>query len=399
MYTVCLPDQPPATFMISGARCDRPVPRARLALRRVDASVPSLEHILKELPVPLLMIDPRTTTMLAVNRAAERLSGCVATDLLGNPLETLVTGLDANAKLHRPGGRSVPVQIIRSCNDQTATGPTAVALLDQRPYSDGHRREAAMRTTLTRQMEELELLRKQLDEVSGVRTQFLSAAAHELKTPLTVVQSYLEILLSDMTQGLGQDQLSFLRIAYDSVLRLRHLVVDLVDLAALESGRLQLDICRIDVGQLLAATTDEMKPLADRAGLQLERGGAAPLPSIRGDRDRVQQVLRNLVDNAIKNTPAGGRIAVDVHADQDTVVLTVEDSGVGIPGDELASIFDEFVQVRRGPDDRPRGTGLGLAICRRIVRALGGRITVDSSEGRGSVFAVHLPMWPQEDHE
>ena len=126
------------------------------------------------------------------------------------------------------------------------------------------------------------------------------------------------------------------------------------------------------------------------------------LKVFKSDLTRIRQVLFNLLSNAAKFTENGTitlatkRVA---SPEGDKIVFTVEDSGVGIPSDELASIFDEFVQVRRGLEHRPHGTGLGLAICRRIVRALGGRITVDSTEGRGTVFAVHLPMWPEEDHE
>jgi two-component system phosphate regulon sensor histidine kinase PhoR len=108
-------------------------------------------------------------------------------------------------------------------------------------------------------------------------------------------------------------------------------------------------------------------------------------------------VLRNLVDNAIKYTPVGGRVEMGGQAEQDSVLLRVKDTGIGIPEDQLPSIFDEFVQAHRNSANRRHGSGLGLTICRRIVRALGGRISVESTEGRGTAFAVHLPQWPQEE--
>jgi signal transduction histidine kinase len=253
-----------------------------------------------------------------------------------------------------------------------------------------------MRATIRRQQEEILALRRQLEQAASSRATFLSASAHELKTPLSVIQSYLETLLYDLSQGMSAEQLSFLRITFEAVLRLRRLVIDLVDLAALESGALHLDIARVEVRQVLSAVHADMLPIARRTGVQLEVAPGDALPPVRGDRERVEQVLRNLVDNAVKYTPAGGQVLVHGHPEPDTVALVVEDTGAGIPNEQLATIFDEFVRLRPAPARDVRGSGLGLPICRRVVRALGGRITVESTEGQGSVFIVHLPRWPEE---
>jgi len=246
---------------------------------------------------------------------------------------------------------------------------------------------------VTRQAEEIAFLRRALEQATVARSSFLSASAHELKTPVAVIQSYLETLLSDLADGLSPEQLSFLRITHEAVLRLRRLVIDLVDLAALESGSIHLEIGPVDVGRVMAAVLADMLPIARRAGVQLEIGPASALPRVRGDRERVEQVLRNLVDNAIKYTPTGGQVLVHGEARDDAVSLTVEDTGAGIPSDQLDSVFDEFVRLHGSSTFGTRGSGLGLPICRRIVNALGGHISVESREGRGSVFMVHLPVW------
>lgn len=256
------------------------------------------------------------------------------------------------------------------------------------------RPSADLEGLVARQAEEIERLRRELEQATAARSSFLLASAHELKTPVAVIQSYLETLLSDLGDGLSPEQLSFLRITYEGVLRLRRLVVDLVDLAALESGSIHLEIGAVDLGRVMAEVQADMLPIARRAGVQLEIiGTASPLPPVRGDRERVVQVLRNLVDNAIKYTPTGGQVLVHGESCGDSVSLTVEDTGAGIPRGKLESVFDEFVRLRPTSARETRGSGLGLPICRRIVNALGGAISVESREGQGSVFMVHLPVW------
>lgn len=251
-----------------------------------------------------------------------------------------------------------------------------------------------LEAVVARHEEEIERLRQELERATAARSSFLLASAHELKTPVAVIQSYLETLLTDLDDGLSPEQLSFLRITYEGVLRLRRLVVDLVDLAALESGSIHLEIGAVDLGRVMAEVQAEMLPIARRAGVQLEIiGTATPLPPVRGDRERVVQVLRNLVDNAIKYTPAGGQVLVHGETREEGISLTVEDTGAGIPKDKLDSVFDEFVRLRPTSARETRGSGLGLPICRRIVGALGGTISVESREGQGSVFMVYLPVW------
>ena len=133
---------------------------------------------------------------------------------------------------------------------------------------------------------------------------------------------------------------------------------------------------------------EEMRPLADRAQLVLSLEINGPV-SVRADPVRTRQIVRNLLDNAIKNTPAGGSVSLRAAPLRNMAEITVADTGVGIPADQLDAVFEEFVQLKRSPEGG--GSGLGLAICRRLADAMGGRITVSSEEGKGSAFVVSLP--------
>jgi signal transduction histidine kinase len=364
-----------------------PLPRALVALCAEPDAASVSDRLIDDIPVPLLTIDRTSTTVTGANPAAEKLFTTTAEALIGRPLAELV-GAEED-RIVRPDGRSVAVRVLRTGAGGSSDSVIA-AILDQRSGSD---RDTAMRSTLEHQIDQLARLHERVEELASRRTLFLSASAHELKTPLTILLVYLETLLDDLAEGMSEEQLQFLRICHESVLRLRRLVLDLIDLAALEAGKIRLDIGRVELEPALAAVVEEMQPLARRAGVRLEAATPAELPAVRADEGRVQQVIRNLVDNAIKNTAADGSVTIGAAGEDDSVVVTVADTGVGIPQERLASIFEEFVQL--DPESESDGSGLGLAVCRRLVSATGGRIEVTSQEGKGSAFSVHLPRWPE----
>lgn len=237
---------------------------------------------------------------------------------------------------------------------------------------------------------ELEAANRRLEELARLRTRFVSDAAHELKTPLAILRSYLEALTTDLVGGLDRQQREFLAAAAEGARRLQRLVEELLDLAALESGNLPLSIGAVDAPSAIRAAFEELLPLA-RLGEVEVRLGPLESATARADPARLAQVLRNLLDNALKYTPPAGRVRLSCRRRGDAVVLEVTDTGVGIPADELPRIFDEFYRVRRAPQGE--GAGLGLAIVRRLVLAMGGRIDVTSQTGSGSRFSVELPAW------
>ncbi len=218
----------------------------------------------------------------------------------------------------------------------------------------------------------------------------MSVWAHELKTPLTVVQSYLEILTGDLDEGLSHEQLSFLNITKESVHRLRRLVLDLVDLIGFRSGHLSVETATVDVaGPPRRGHRRDAAPRPDRRD-RTSSTNARPFESRSAPTaDRVRQILSNLIDNSFKFTPPGGRVTVRTRVERDWVIIDIVDNGVGIHPADLDRIFEEFVQLKhQGVRRKQRGSGLGLAISQRIAEAHGGAIEVESKLDEGSVFSV-----------
>ena len=256
--------------------------------------------------------------------------------------------------------------------------------------------EESLRTALAESAIETEQLQRRVSDLEDSGSRFLSGAAHAIRNNLTVIQSYLEIIHSDLTEGLTDQQMSFLGVIYDNVVRLRSLVDDLVDVAALETGIAQLDFGPIGVESLIDETCREKRPSAELGGLWLSFEIDGELSPVFADRARLREVLHRLLDNAIRFTPPNGTIVVRAFADEEESVIEVKDTGVGIPNEGIDEIFDDFTQLHRKPGALRNGYGLGLAISRRLVEAFDGRLTVDSTVGEGSTFRISLPAVPDD---
>ncbi len=248
---------------------------------------------------------------------------------------------------------------------------------------------------LTHTIHELEQAQTTIARLQIQRTELIASAAHELKTPLTIAQSYLETLKHDLSDGMSEEQASFVSIAYDNVLRLKRLVKDLIDLAAIEGGEISLSIGRVEVAAIIENLVAELAPIADRNGIDLSNDCPPDLPAIRGDGDRVAQILRNLLDNALKYTPAPGTVAIRAHHEGDAIVIDVEDTGIGFPGSLADRVFEPFFRAPKPSGFHREGSGLGLTVSRRIVSALGGKLTASSKPTGGSIFRLSLPRWPE----
>jgi signal transduction histidine kinase len=221
--------------------------------------------------------------------------------------------------------------------------------------------------------------------------EFVANVSHELKTPLTSIQGFAQAIL-DGTADTPQARRQAAQIIQDEAARMHRMALDLLDLARLDAGTADLKMSPLDVGILLNGIAEKFAPLAERAGVKIVVD-AAFLPALRGDGDRLAQVFTNLVDNALKFTPAGGLVTLSARAAASDVELVVADSGAGIAPEALAHIFDRFYQADASRARRERqGAGLGLAIAREIVGAHGGKISVRSRLGEGSVFTITLPI-------
>jgi len=249
----------------------------------------------------------------------------------------------------------------------------------------------ALREALAEREAEVEELRTQIAKLMSAGKDFLSDAAHAIRSPLTVTNSYLEILNSDLRDGLTEEQQSFLGIAYENAVKLRQLVDDLVDLAALETGTAQIELAPAFVTEIASSVQSECRTIAEHKGLKLTTEVAEGLPAVMVDEERLKDVLRRLLDNAFRFTPEGGSVSLRAGRDQGRVAIDVVDSGVGIPADRIADSLQAFVQLHRKPGENREGYGLGLPLCQRMVEAFGGSIEIASSEGEGTTATIRLP--------
>jgi two-component system OmpR family sensor kinase len=223
---------------------------------------------------------------------------------------------------------------------------------------------------------------------------FVANVSHELKTPLTSIQGFAQALL-DGTAGAPEDQKQAAGIIFQESERMYRMVMDLLDLARLEGGTAEMKMSPVNLKALMHSVQEKFNLLARDKGIQLLADCPENLPVVVGDGDRLAQVLTNLVDNALKHTPAGGQVAMKARPSTDEIVIHVADTGAGIPSEALPNIFDRFYQADISrPGIEKRGAGLGLAIVQEIVTAHGGRISVRSQVGKGTTFFVQLPISP-----
>jgi signal transduction histidine kinase len=229
----------------------------------------------------------------------------------------------------------------------------------------------------------LNKMARRLDELDSRRRDLLADVTHELRTPLTVVQGNLE----GMLDGVYPADEANLRSLLEETKLLSRLVEELRTLALAESGALQLRKDPVDLSLLVSETTAAFQAQADAAGIVLKVATASDLPPLPLDGGRIRQVLSNLLANALRYTPEGGRVTVSCQQSGESVLLEVQDSGPGIPAEELPYIFDRF---HKSTDEG--GMGLGLAIARHLVEAHGGRICAESQPGQGTTMRVELPV-------
>ncbi len=235
-----------------------------------------------------------------------------------------------------------------------------------------------------------------VDRVRTSRTaqrDFVANVSHELKTPLTSIQGFAQALM-DGTADTQEQRRQAAEVIYNEAGRIHRMALDLLELAKLDAGTAEFRRTPVDIAALLHNVCDKFQPMALAAGITLQLGPLPPnLPALVGDGDRLAQVFSNLVDNAIKFTPAGGSVVLGCVQDRNELQLSVSDTGRGIAPEALPHIFDRFYQAdsaRSGGNSH--GAGLGLAIAQEVVAAHGGRISVRSAEGRGTGFVVHLPL-------
>jgi len=228
------------------------------------------------------------------------------------------------------------------------------------------------------------------------KDQFVSQVSHELRTPLTSIRGFLGLLLNDHADEMSvADRDEYLAVIDRNSSRLLRLVEDLLFVAQMDEGRFVLDKTEFDLVEVVAEAVEAARAVADKRRIELRDQSERKL-TLLGDRDRVAQVIDNLLSNALKFTPAGGRVTARAFRDGDYVVAEVDDNGIGIPEGEQGGLFQRFFRSSTATAQAIPGTGLGLVISKAIAEAHGGAISVRSKPGEGTCFRVELPLEPQE---
>jgi signal transduction histidine kinase len=267
---------------------------------------------------------------------------------------------------------------------QRFTDIMGLAIHDARLYSD--LKKATVR---------LDKANRKLKELDKLKDEFVSVASHELRTPMTAIKSYLWMIVNKKQKGdkFGNKTQEYLERAYGSTERLIHLVNDMLDVSRIEGKRVGLELVELDLVGLAKEVGDEVMVKAKEIGLEVEVQETA-VPKVWADRDKIHQVLMNLVGNALKFTSSGGKVSIIFGANKGMVETAIVDTGKGIPKENIPRLFRKFGRLEHSLTSIAEvgGTGLGLYISQQLVELHGGKIWVESEEGKGSTFTFSLPV-------
>ena len=367
-----------------------------------------LDSIVESLPTPLFLKDADDLRFARVNRAAEELWGFPREALIGKsdldffPREQAEFFMAKDRKVvDHQELLDVPEEPIETKELGTRYLHTRkVPIVDESGVSryllgislDITEQKLAA-AELERLLEQLEEQNQRLRELDRMKDEFVALVSHELRTPLTSILGYLELVLEGEAGDVSEDQAHFLAIIERNAQRLLRLVGDLLFVAQIEAGKLAIEREPCDLVQLAADCIEAARPRASEKQIELAFDGAERL-ELLGDRTRLAQLLDNLVSNAIKFTPEGGRVGVRLTQYERRVVVGVSDTGMGISPEEQARLFQRFFRTSEATRRAIQGTGLGLTITKAIAEAHGGTIEVESTVGVGTTFVVELPVEP-----
>jgi signal transduction histidine kinase/ActR/RegA family two-component response regulator len=258
---------------------------------------------------------------------------------------------------------------------QTFAGQSGLAIVNARLYG------------------ELDSQRRELEVASRHKSEFLASMSHELRTPLNAVIGFSEVLMDRMFGDLNERQAEYVRDIWSSGRHLLELLNEILDLSKVEAGQMVLEPTAVSIPAALESALSMVRERAANHAIALDLDLGPGVDVVEADELRFKQVVLNLVSNAVKFTPDGGRVSVTARRHRTDLVVAVADSGPGIPEEDRERIFDSFQQGGRGAP-KAEGTGLGLTLSRRIVQLFGGRLWLESEEGRGSTFTFTLPVYP-----
>jgi len=347
-------------------------------LHQVNREKEKTDRIIHEITDGVIVID-RVGKILLINPAARMLLGSE-----GNAPSTDLSELSHIPKLSEVFANSAESETLEiEVDDPNLASPrvlkaAAVPLKDERGDLVG---KVAVLHDIT-----------SFKEVDRLKSDFVSQVSHELRTPLTSIKGYIDNLKDGIAGGLSKKQIDYLNRMSRNADHLAVLISDLLDVSRIESGKMTVRLTALSLQGLIEEVIKNLRPIADEKRLEVVLEEFIRVSRIQGDHDKLEQVIANLLVNAIKFTPPGGRITISLQQEEKFVKTSIRDTGIGIPPEKQSRIFDRFYRVEPDASSKVNGTGLGLYIAKNIIEMHGGRIWVTSEVGNGSEFSFTLPI-------
>jgi signal transduction histidine kinase len=252
---------------------------------------------------------------------------------------------------------------------------------------------------LRRSQTKIEQQNIQLKKADRIKTDFLNVTSHELRTPMSSIKGYTQMISKQILGQINDEQKKALDVILRNTNRLDDLIQDILDVSRLESGTMKFEVVQTDVKNMILETVETIKPFANIKNIEITTKFKDNLPKLNIDKERIKQVLTNILNNAIKFSTDGSAINIFTTNEEESILFEIQDFGRGIPRNELKKVFNIFYQVDSGEDRKYGGVGLGLAISRGIVLTHGGKIWVKSKMNEGSTFSFTVPIKPVQDIE
>ena len=339
--------------------------------------------ILRSMVEGVAVIDPQEKIVFC-NRAFSEIWNLNSAAMEGRPVIETVRNSDLVGLIRRVlrGEEGLRTEIVMGIVQQRHFSVTATPVIALEGALAGDRPSGAV--LVLHDVTELRRLER-------VRHDFVANVSHEFKTPLTAIQGFAETLLSGALEDPSNNR-RFVEIIRDHATRLAALTNDLLKLARIEAGKLEIEFGPVQMAEVIERCLETSQIKAARKQIQLETDVPANLPLVHGDASLLRDVVQNLVDNAVQYTPEGGRVRISARAGDREAVVSVDDTGIGIPLADQERIFERFYRVDAARSREAGGTGLGLSIAKHIVEAHGGRLWVESEVGHGSKFSFSLSL-------
>jgi len=248
-----------------------------------------------------------------------------------------------------------------------------------------------MMEDITEAKEELKKSYEELKGLDKLKTQFLNITSHELRTPVTPIKIQIGLLLESYFGKITEKQKKSLTMILRNTRRLDALIADILDISKIQGGNLKLELEKTDLAYCIKESVETVKTFAVKKNISITTK-IGKLPKFKFDKNRIIQVLTNLINNATKFTPENGKITIEAEMQKNNILIKVKDTGIGLAEKNLKSVFKPFFQIIPSYKIRDKGTGLGLSICKGIIEQHGGKIWIESKLGKGSTFYFTLPL-------